>query len=187
MLSMTFQPLVRLTPSDLLAFGQLNRELVCELNANGSITLRFPPKLRYFTAINVILKALTAWNERTGEPEGTVISTTIGFVLRNGAVRHPAVAWVKSYKMAAQTGYLIEQIPDFFIEFLTPTDSLALAQGRMMEYISNGAALGWLIDLDTEMVYIFRQNFENSVENFHNKLSGGDILRGFEFMMNVLI
>ena len=96
-------------------------------------------------------------------------------------------AWLKSYKIAAQTAHLIEQIPDFFVEFLTTSESLAQARGRMAEYISNGAKLGWLLDLDNEMVYIFGQNFENSLENFAQKLSGGEILRGFEFNLKLLI
>ena len=183
----TFQPLKRLTPAELLEFSQLNRELHCEINANGSMSLRLPPRPRYVTAATTILRVLERWNMRDGSPDGTVLTSRTGFVLRNGAVRHPALAWLKSYKMAAQTEHLIEQTPDFFVEFLTPADSLAYARGRMMEYISNGAKLGWLLDLDNEMAYLFGQNFENSVENFHQKLSGGEILRGFEFGLASLI
>jgi Uma2 family endonuclease len=183
----TFQPLKRLTPAELLEFSQLNRELQCEINANGSMSLRMPPRPRYVAATATIAQVLTTWNEQRDTHQGTVLTTRTGFVLRNGAVRHPALAWLKSYKMAAQTDHLIEQAPDFFVEFLTPAESLALARGRMMEYISNGAKLGWLLDLDTEMVYIFGQNFENNVENFSQTLSGGDILRGFEFNLLTLI
>ena len=183
----TFQPLKRLTPAELLEFSQLNRELQCEINANGSMSLRLPPRPRYVTASAKILQILEQWNERTGIPEGTILTTRTGFVLRNGAVRHPALAWLKSYKIAAQTEHLIEQIPDFFVEFLTTSESLAQARGRMAEYISNGAKLGWLLDLDNEMVYVFGQNFENSLENFAQKLSGGEILRGFEFNLKLLI
>ena len=183
----TFQPLKRLSPAELLEFSQLNRELQCEINANGSMSLSLPPRPRYVTASTTILQVLEQWNERTGVPEGTILTNRTGFVLRNGAVRHPALAWLKSYKMAAQTEHLIEQIPDFFVEFLTPSESIAQARSRMIEYISNGAKLGWLLDLDNEMVYVFGQNFENSLENFAQKLSGGEILRGFEFNLKSLM
>ena len=186
-LMITFQPLKRLSPAELLEFSQLNRELQCEINANGSMSLRLPPRPRYVTASAKILQILEQWNARTGIPEGTILTTRTGFVLRNGAVRHPALAWLKSYKIAAQTAHLIEQIPDFFVEFLTTSESLAQARSRMTEYISNGAKLGWLLDLDNEMVYIFGQNFENSVGNFAQKLSGGEILRGFEFNLKLLV
>jgi Uma2 family endonuclease len=183
----TFQPLKRLTPAELLEFSQLNRELHCEINANGSMSLRLPPRPRYVTATTTVLRVLEQWNMRNGSPEGTIVTARTGFVLKNGAVRHPALAWVKSYKMAAQTEHLIEQMPDFFVEFLTPAESLALARGRMVEYILNGAKLGWLLDLDTEIVYLFGQNFENNISDFNQKLTGGDILKGFEFnLVNLL-
>jgi Uma2 family endonuclease len=183
----TFQPLKRLTPAELLEFSQLNRELQCEINANGSMSLRLPPRPRYVTASTTILRVLEAWNMRDGSPDGTILTTRTGFVLRNGAVRHPALAWLKSYKMAAQTDHLIEQTPDFFIEFLTTSESLSHAHARMTEYISNGAKLGWLLDLDNEMAYIFGQNFENRVGDFTQKLSGAEILRGFEFNLSALL
>jgi Uma2 family endonuclease len=182
----TFQPLKRLTPAELLEFSQLNRELQCEINANGTMSLRLPPRPRYAMAAATIEKALNEWNMRSGSPEGSILTTRTGFVLRNSAVRHPALAWLQSYKMAAQTEHLIEQAPDFFVEFLTTSESLAIAHSRMSEYIGNGARLGWLLDLDNEMVYVFRQNFENSVENFSQKLSGGEILRGFEFNLGTI-
>jgi Uma2 family endonuclease len=183
----TFQPLKRLTPAELLEFSQLNRELQCEINANGSMSLRMPPRPRYATATAKIEQVLAEWNDKNGTPEGTILTTRTGFVLRNAAVRHPALAWIKSYKMAAQNDHLIEQAPDFFVEFLTTSESLAIARSRMSEYISNGAKLGWLLDLDNEVVYIFGQNFENSIEDFAQKLSGGEVIKGFEFSLTKLL
>ena len=50
----------------------------------------------------------------------------------------------------------------------------------MQEYLSNGARLGWLIDLENETVYIFQENKEvETLNDFTNPLSGDDILRGF--------
>ncbi len=183
----TFQPLKRLTPAELLEFSQLNRELHCEINANGSMSLRLPPRPRYVAATATILQHLTQWNEQNGEPKGTILTNRTGFVLRNSAVRHPALSWLKSYKLAAQTEHLIEQIPDFFVEFLTTSESLAVAQARMEEYILNGAKLGWLLDLNNETAYIFGENFNNKCEDFNQKLIGGDILNGFEFNLKILL
>jgi Uma2 family endonuclease len=183
----TFQPLKRLTPAELLEFSQLNRELQCEINANGTMSLRLPPRPRYVTATTKIERVLSEWNGVGSEEKGTILTTRTGFVLRNGAVRHPALAWLKSYKMAAQTDHLIEQTPDFFVEFLTTSESIAVARGRMGEYILNGAKLGWLLDLDNEMVYVFGQNFENNISDFNQKLSGNDVLKGFEFNLQNLV
>ena len=181
--AITFQPLKRMSPAELLEFSQLNRDLQCELNANGSVVLKTPFRLRYTTLTNRIVKKLEEWNEQ--HEGGTVLTSRMGFVFRNGAIRHPAVAWVKNMKMAAQIEHLIEHVPDFFIEYLTESESLSLARARMQEYISNGAHLGWLIDLENETVYIFQENKpDETIQGFKNPISAGEILRGFSVYLN---
>ena len=181
--SITFQPLKRMSPAELLEFSQLNRNLQCELNANGTVVLKTPLRLRYTSLTNHIVKKLEDWNERS--EEGEILTSRMGFVLRNGAVRHPAVAWIKKVKMAAQIEHLIEHVPDFFIEYLTESESLSIARARMQEYISNGAHLGWLIDLENETVYVFQENKEvETIHSFNNPLSAKDILRGFVLNLN---
>jgi Uma2 family endonuclease len=176
--AITFQPLKRMSPAELLEFSQLNRDLQCELNANGTVVLRTPFRLRYTSLTNHIVKKLEDWSDKN--EEGTVLTTRTGFVLRNGAIRHPSVSWVKNIKMAAQIEHLIEHVPDFFIEYLTESASLSLSRVRMQEYISNGARLGWLIDLENEAVYIFQENKAvETVLGFQEPLLGGEILRGF--------
>jgi hypothetical protein len=185
MYAITFQPLNRLSPAELLTFSQLNRDLICELNANGSVVLKTPFRLHYTVATNYIIQELERWNERT--EDGVVLSMRHGFVLKNGAIRHPAVAWVKNFKMVAQVEHLIEHVPDFFVEYLTESESLSLARVRMQEYLANGAKLGWLIDLQNEVIHIFEENKAVEVrEDFNQKLSGGDILRGFELTIGFL-
>jgi Uma2 family endonuclease len=88
--------------------------------------------------------------------------------------------------MAAQIEHLIEHVPDFFIEYLTESSSLSLARGRMQEYLTNGARLGWLVDLENETVYVFQENKAvETVLGFLQPLSGGDILRGFVLSLKV--
>ena len=181
--TITFQPMKRMSPAELLEFSQLNRNLQCELNANGTVVLKTPLRLRYTSLTNRIVQKLEEWNENA--EDGAVLTARMGFVLRNGAIRHPAVAWVKNIKMAAQIEHLIEHVPDFFIEYLTESESLSIARARMQEYISNGARLGWLIDLENETVYIFQENKEvETIKGFENPLVGDDILRGFVLSLN---
>ncbi len=178
MATITFQPIKRMSPAELLEFSQLNRNLQCELNANGTVVLKTPLRLRYTSLTNHIVQKLEEWNET--HEQGTVLTARMGFVLRNGAIRHPSVSWVKNVKMAAQIEHLLEHVPDFFIEYLTESESLSIARARMQEYLSNGAHLGWLIDLENETVYIFQENnIVEKVQDFSNPLVGDDILRGF--------
>jgi Uma2 family endonuclease len=44
--------------------------------------------------------------------------------------------------------------PDFVIELLSPTDSLAKTQEKMQRWIENGVQLGWLIDPYSRKVYV---------------------------------
>jgi Uma2 family endonuclease len=46
--------------------------------------------------------------------------------------------------------------PDFIIELLSPTDTLAATQAKMDEYIENGAQLGWLIDPEVRQIHVYR-------------------------------
>lgn len=46
--------------------------------------------------------------------------------------------------------------PDFVIDVLSPSDSLALTHERLREYIANGAQLGWLLDIPSRRTYVYR-------------------------------
>lgn len=69
--------------------------------------------------------------------------------------------------------------PEFVVELRSESDSLKVLQDKMVEYINNGAKLGWLIDRKERKVYIYRPN--TAVEQLDNPstLSGEDILSGF--------
>lgn len=176
----TFMPLKRLTPIEFLDFTLLNQGLICEMNTNGSIILKTPNGKKYALIIEKILKTLHDWNSY-GE-EGVILDSHTGYILPNGAIRHPAISWVKAHKTASQTEHLLETVPDFFIEFLTESDTMNALKMRMKEYMLNGALLGWLMDVNNETIHIFKiDGSQEIVEGFSNTLSGGSILRGYEF------
>ena len=61
MSAITFMPLQRLSPSDLLAFSKLNSSLICEMNTNGSIILKTPLRHQYSQiALKIFEKLHTA-------------------------------------------------------------------------------------------------------------------------------
>lgn len=49
----------------------------------------------------------------------------------------------------------------------------------MLEYRDNGARLGWLIDLETRKVEIYRPNQEVELLEFPATLSGEEVLPAF--------
>jgi Uma2 family endonuclease len=42
------------------------------------------------------------------------------------------------------------------VELFSPTDSLAATHAKMVEYLDNGARLGWLIHPDAKRIYVYR-------------------------------
>ena len=178
--SITFQPLKRLSPAEFLDFSLLNQGLICEMNANGSIILKTFKAKKYNQIAEKLRETLNDWNNI--HEEGVVFDMRIGYVLPNGAILHPTLSWIKAYKLNTQKEHLIEAVPDFFVEFLTESDTVQAMKMRMKTYMLNGALLGWLIDKDNEKVYIFKNDgTEEEVEYLKKSISGGVILRGYEF------
>lgn len=56
----------------------------------------------------------------------------------------------------AQKRKFIPLCPDFVVELMSPTDSLAATKAKMAEYMENGARLGWLIHADARKLYVYR-------------------------------
>ena len=69
--------------------------------------------------------------------------------------------------------------PDFVIELIPPTDSLAATQAKMIEYIENGARLGFLIHPDARRVYVYRPGATVEELKDITEVSGEPELPGF--------
>src|SRR5207248_7219277 len=71
-------------------------------------------------------------------------------------------------------------VPDFVIELLSKSDNLRKLQNKMRECVENGVRLGWPFDPYERRVHIYRA--DESVEVLENpqKVSGEDVLSGFE-------
>ncbi|WP_045057250.1 Uma2 family endonuclease [Aliterella atlantica] len=105
------------------------------------------------------------------------------FRLPNGAKRSPDVSWVRrdrweSLSSKQQDGY-VPLCPDFVLELRSPTDNLDELQAKMLEYMGNGAILGWLIDPQNALVYIYRQGMVIETVDSPSTLFGEDVLPGF--------
>ncbi len=180
----TFQPLSRLAPPEFLVFSQMNPDLICELNANGSITLRreeYQPSVKKLRLS--LFQAVSQWSKEN--TAGFVPDKNTYFVFKSGAVRQPAITWLKNYKKEIAIQNIVQNIletaPDFVAEFLTAHDNLEETKRKMREYITNGTALAWLMDADGEKIYIFRAGgFETQI-GLHEKSTGEEVMRGFAF------
>jgi Uma2 family endonuclease len=126
---------------------------------------------------------LVNWAERNGTGEAFESST--GFTLPNGAKRAPDASWVLRARWesltAAQREEFIPLCPDFVVELRSRKDRLSTRQDKMVEYVENGAQLGWLIDLGAKRVHVYRPG--RPVECIENPstLSGEPVLAGTHF------
>jgi Uma2 family endonuclease len=107
------------------------------------------------------------------------------FTLPNGAKRAPDAFWITKEKYFSLTEEEREEkfariIPDFVIELRSKTDNLKTIKEKMEEYLENGVRLGWLIDPYEKQVYIYRQNGEVEILDNPKRVSGEDVLQGFE-------
>jgi Uma2 family endonuclease len=124
------------------------------------------------------LLTLWAWQDGTGVTFGS----SGGFILPNGAMRAPDAAWVLRSRLAPLTAEqkrkFLPLCPDFVVEIRSPSDRLSTAQAKMQEYLDNGARLGWLIDPDSRVVYVYRPS--QPVERLDDPatISGDPVLLG---------
>lgn len=129
-----------------------------------------------------LIGQFSAWVDEHMELGEGFDSSTL-FRLPNGAKRSPDVSWVRRDRWEAltkkeQDGY-VPLCPDFVIELRSPTDNLDELQAKMLEYITGGAILGWLIDPQNALVYIYRQGRAIETVDSPSMLFGEDVLPGF--------
>lgn len=159
-----------------------HRDLKFELNEKGDLEI-MPPTLPDSGWRNTKLTARTEnWSDFN--KAGIVFDSSTYFTMPNGARRSPDVAWIKRERWENLTEKKRQEdshiVPDFVIELRSSTDSIKVLQSKMREYIENGVKLGWLIDPKNRKVYIYRANGEVEILKNPEKLSGEDVLIGFE-------
>jgi Uma2 family endonuclease len=127
----------------------------------------------------------------TGSYGGIGFDSSTAFSFLSGATRSPDAAWISQERWTSLTEQQQEKFPpiapDFVIELMSPTDSLANAKQKMLEYIDNGVLLGWLINPKGEEVFIYRADGTISKHvDFEQPITGEAILPGFSFDLRLL-
>jgi Uma2 family endonuclease len=179
--TLRLHPAIELTDDEFLALCALNRDLRFERTSQGDIIIMAPTGAETGNRNADITAQLVNWTKRDGT--GAAFDSSTGFKLPNGADRSPDAAWIARSRLksltAAQKEKFLPLCPDFVIELLSPTDTLAETQAKMVEYIENGAQLGWLIDPEPRQIHVYRPRqaivvLENGLE-----IAGDPELPGF--------
>jgi Uma2 family endonuclease len=180
-LTLHLSPAVELTDEQFFKLCQLNSDLRLERTAEGDIVVMAPTGGETSNRNLGISGQLYNWTKR--DRSGAAFDSSAGFRLPNGADRSPDAAWVSHERLARLSSEekrkFVPLCPDFVIELISPTDSLAATQAKMIEYIENGARLGFLIHPDVRRVYVYRPG--TTVEELKDltEVSGEPELPGF--------
>ncbi len=172
-----------MTDDDFLEMCRRNEGYRFETDKSGNLIIMPPTFLETSRRNHKIAKQLGVWAEQDGTGESFESNGMI--VLPNGAKKSPDAFWITKEKYFAlsekERGEEFAKIvPDFVVELRSSSDALNKVQEKMVEYIENGVRLGWLIDPYEKRVHIYRGNGEIEILENPKRVSGEDVLRGFE-------
>jgi Uma2 family endonuclease len=129
---------------------------------------------------------LNIWNRQT--KLGEVFSSSTIFKLPSGGDRSPDAAWIESSRWQSLTSEQRQKFPpiapDFVIELRSRTDSLAMLQEKMQEYMNSDVKLDWLFNPQEQQVEIYRQGQAKEVRSLPTQLSGEAVLPGFTLQVD---
>ncbi len=170
-------------------FCQANRPLNFERDKFGNIFIVMPTGSKTSNTNSEIAADFVIWNRK--HKLGKVFESNGGFTLPDTSVKSADIAWVETSRWNALTESEKEKFapicPDFVLELMSPSDRLAEAQQKMLEWIENGCQLAWLIDLKNQKAYIFRKNGTlDEIHTFDQLLSGESVLPGFTLDLSLL-
>jgi Uma2 family endonuclease len=170
------------TPEQFERLCQEYSELRLELTSTGELIVM--PGTGFETGVrnaNLTIQ-LGTWAIKDGS--GLCCDSSTIFALPNGARRSPDASWVKREKLhnlsERQKKGFAPICPDFVAELRSESDRLATLHSKMLEYIANGASLGWLIDPLKRRVYIYSPDEEPVILENPEVVSGDPLLPGFE-------
>ena len=172
---------LNLTDERFFNLCQDNRNLRLELNAQGELIIMGPTATETGRRNANLNFQLYLWARQDGT--GVCFDSSAGFTLPNGAKVSPDASWVRRNRYEALTTEEREQFapicPDFVVELRSKTDRLARLQARMVEYVENGAQLGWLLDPAARRVYIYRPGRAVETLDAPETIAGDPVLPGF--------
>ncbi len=182
----TIHPAQPMSEDEYFEFCTLNQNLRIERTAEGEILVLAPPGFETGYRNSDLTRQLGNWARQ--DVRGLALDSNTEYVLPNGAARSPDASWVLRDRLAGFTKKQLRKFlpvfPDFVVELVSPSDRLPTVQTKMLEWMENGAALGWLLDPDRRTLYVYRpgqdpEKLENPAE-----VRGEGIVEGFRLELN---
>ncbi len=170
-----------LSPEQFFRLCGDNRDLRLELTAQKELIIMTPTNSKPVMLNAQITHQLVSWAQQDGT--GVAFNSHAGFRLANGAERAPDASWILKSRWNALTeeeqNELAPLCPDFVLELWSKSDILRELKEKMLEYIANGARLGFLIDPPKRQVWIYRPSCEPMQMDDPSSVSGDPELPRF--------
>ena len=170
-------------------FCQENDLARIERTANHEIIIMPPVGFESSYSSGQAFGSLLIWSRQ--HRQGRVLESSVGYLLPDGAVLSPDASWVSPERLATVTAAQLQKFPplcpDFVIEVKSPSDRIPTLQAKMEQWLRNGVRLGYLIDTETEMAYVYTPGQPvQTVAGFDQELSGEPVLPGFRLDLREL-
>ena len=122
---------------------------------------------------------------------GKVLVGEVGIFTQRGpdTVRGADVAFISNERyerLESKRGFL-KVAPDLVVEVLSPLDSAAELAQKVREYFAAGVRLVWVADPERSLVRVHHPLADVSELRGTDRLSGGDVLPGFEIEVTALL
>jgi Uma2 family endonuclease len=171
----------RLSNEELFELCVANSDLVIERNSNGELRIMSPAGGLTGNRNALLTFELTRWNKEARL--GYVFDSSTGFLLTDGSMLSPDVAWVARDSWHRLSQSQQEQFPpicpDFVVELVSPSDQAAHVEAKMQTWLENGCRLAWAVAPAERVTGVYRKDRAPEKISFSNPLHGGEVLPGF--------
>ena len=181
---------LRLNDDEFYEFCQQNDNLRFEREPNGTILIMSNTGGESGVRNAEIMFQLMSWNKQA--KQGRIFDSSTAFRLPSTAVRSADAAFVTTTRWQALTDEQRKKFPplcpDFIVELRSSTDSIPSLQRKIQnDWLAAGCRLVWLIDAESETVYVYRADGSVQIlRSFDELLTGEDVLPGLSFVLSDL-
>lgn len=170
-----------LTADKYFDFCMANRDLNLEQLETGEIAIMPSRGGDTGNQNSEITMQLQIWAKKDGT--GKAFDSSTKFRLPRGSARSPDASWMTLARWNALSADERKKFPplcpEFVLELRSETDRLSDLQDKLVEYINNGALLGWIVDPFNKTVPFYHPNQEPEIIQNPAKVSGEPVLPGF--------
>ncbi len=169
-----------LTDDCIIQLGALNGELWFERSAEGALIISPPPGWESSQREFKIGLQIGSWD--LDQENSQASGSTGAYRLPDSSLLVPDAAWISGERLEGvelQPGQPMPATPDFVLEVRSFSDRLSRQQEKMQQWMANGVRLGWLLDVENDSVWVYRESQAEPEQLVHpESLSGESVLDG---------